>query len=43
MHQRRHALDLALYERVLADFLADSSDPGNLPHGLARRLVRTVV
>ena len=40
MRQRRYAHSLALYERVLAGFLANPQDVANLPHGLARRLVR---
>jgi hypothetical protein len=40
VRQRRHAGQLHLYEQVLAGFLLDPSDPDNLPHGLARRLVR---
>jgi hypothetical protein len=43
VRQRRHAGQLHLYEQVLAGFLLDPSDPANLPHGLARRLVRAVV
>jgi hypothetical protein len=41
VRQRRHAHQLDLYERVLADFLADPSDRENLPRGVARRLNRT--
>jgi hypothetical protein len=33
---------LALYEQVLARFLADPSDPDNLPRGGARRFARMV-
>jgi hypothetical protein len=40
MRQRRYAGELALYERVLARFLADPRDPDNLPRGGARRFVR---
>jgi hypothetical protein len=40
MRQRRYAHHLALYERVLAVFLANPLDAANLPHGPARRLVR---
>jgi hypothetical protein len=40
MRQRRYAGQLALYEQVLARFLADPRDPDNLPRGGARRLVR---
>lgn len=42
VRQRRHVGQLQLYEQVLAGFLADPSDPENLPHGLAHRLVRVV-
>ena len=42
VRQRRHNGQLALYERVLAGFLRDPSDPANLPHGPARRLARGV-
>jgi hypothetical protein len=41
MRQRRYAGQLALYERVLARFLADPRDPDNLPRGGARRFVRS--
>jgi hypothetical protein len=40
MRQRRYAGQLALYERVLARFLADPRDVDNLPRGGARRFVR---
>jgi hypothetical protein len=40
MRQRRYAHHLALYERVLAVFLANPLDAASLPHGPARRLVR---
>jgi hypothetical protein len=40
MRQRRYAGQLALYERVLARFLAAPRDPDNLPRGGARRFVR---
>jgi hypothetical protein len=39
MLQRRHAHQPALYEHVLADFLADPADRKNLPRGGARRLI----
>jgi hypothetical protein len=39
MRQRRYAHALALYEQVLAGFLADPADRGNLPRGGARKLV----
>jgi hypothetical protein len=38
MRQRRYAHALALYEEVLAGFLADPADRSNLPHRLIRRL-----
>ncbi|MGJ9418095.1 hypothetical protein ACHAC9_10055 [Massilia sp. CMS3.1] len=38
MRQRRYQNDLALYERVLAGFLADPSSRDNLHRGFARRL-----
>lgn len=40
MRQRRYAGALALYERVLAGFLADPCDVDSLPRGLARKLAR---
>jgi len=40
VRQRRHAHQLALYEQVLAGFLADPADRENLPRGAARRLMR---
>jgi hypothetical protein len=40
MRQRRYAGQLALYERVLAGFLADPLDGANLPRGPARKLIR---
>jgi len=40
MRQRRYGGQLALYERVLAGFLADPLDRGNLHRGLAGRLAR---
>ena len=40
MRQRRYARQLALYEQVLARFLADPCDPDNLPRGHARRFAR---
>lgn len=40
MRQKRHAGHLALYEHVLARFLADPSDPDNLPRGMSRRFVK---
>lgn len=43
MRQRRYAHSLALYEQVLAGFLADPADVANLPQGPARRLVRVPV
>jgi len=42
MRQRRYADQLALYERVLARFLADPRDPDNLPRGGARRFSRAI-
>ncbi len=39
MRQERYRDSLALYERVLADFLADPSNGRNLHRGLARWLV----
>jgi hypothetical protein len=39
MRQRRHAHELALYEQVLAGFLADPADRDNLPRGGARKLM----
>jgi hypothetical protein len=39
MRQRRHAHQLALYERVLAGFLADPGNRANLPRRVARSLV----
>jgi hypothetical protein len=39
MRQHRHAHQPELYEQVLAQFLADPSDRGNLPRGGARRLI----
>jgi hypothetical protein len=41
MRQRRYAHSLDLYERVLAGFLANPHDVANLPHGPARKLVRS--
>ncbi|WP_210735928.1 hypothetical protein [Massilia sp. Mn16-1_5] len=38
MRQRRYAGQLALYERVLADFLANPASRQNLHRGFARRL-----
>ena len=38
MRQRRYANDLALYEKVLAGFLADPADRDNLHRGFARKL-----
>lgn len=38
MRQARYADALPLYEQVLAPFLANPSDPENLPKGIARRL-----
>ena len=38
MRQSRYANDLALYRTVLAPFLADPSDPANLPKGIIGRL-----
>ncbi|MGJ7913896.1 Rhs element Vgr protein [Massilia sp. LXY-6] len=38
MRQHRHAHELALYEQVLAGFLADPADRENLPRGGARKL-----
>jgi hypothetical protein len=38
MRQRRYQEDLDLYERVLAGFLANPADRGNLHRGFARRL-----
>ena len=43
MRQRRYADQLALYERVLARFLADPRDPDNLPRGGARWFGRAIV
>ena len=40
MRQRQYAGQLALYERVLAGFLADPLDRGNLHRGLAGRIAR---
>jgi len=40
MRQRRYAHSLALYQIVLAGFLADPRNPANLPQGPARKLVR---
>ena len=42
MRQCRYADQLALYERVLARFLADPRDPDNLPRGGARRFARAI-
>jgi hypothetical protein len=39
MRQRRHAHELALYEQVLAGFLADPANRDNLPRGGARKLM----
>ena len=39
MRQRRYAQALALYETVLAGFLADPADRANLPRGAARKLM----
>jgi hypothetical protein len=39
VRQRRHAHELALYEQVLAGFLADPADRENLPRGGARKLM----
>jgi len=43
MRQGRYRDSLALYERVLADFLADPSDRSSLHRGPARWLVRPLV
>jgi hypothetical protein len=43
MRQRRYAGQLALYEQVLARFLADPRDPDNLPQGGARLFARATV
>jgi hypothetical protein len=40
MRQRRYQHDLALYERVLAGFMADPADRENLHRGLARTFAR---
>ena len=40
MRQRQYGGQLALYERVLAGFLADPADRGNLHRGLAGRIAR---
>ena len=40
MRQRRYANDLALYEKVLAGFLADPADRDNLHRGPARHFAR---
>jgi hypothetical protein len=40
MRQQRYQHDLALYERVLAGFLADPADRDNLHRGVTRRLAR---
>jgi hypothetical protein len=40
VRQRRYAHDLALYERVLAGFLADPANRENLPRGGARKFMR---
>jgi hypothetical protein len=40
VRQRRHAHDLALYERVLAGFLADPANRESLPRGTARKFMR---
>jgi hypothetical protein len=40
MRQRRYQHDLALYERVLALFLADPASRDNLHRGVARKLAR---
>jgi len=40
MRQRRYQHDLALYERVLAGFLADPGSSANLPRGLGRWLAQ---
>jgi hypothetical protein len=40
MRERRYAGMQALYETVLARFLADPRDRASLPRGMARRLVR---
>ena len=40
MRQRRYAGQLALYERVLAGFIADPADRSNLHRGPARQLAR---
>jgi len=42
MRQQRYRDSLALYERVLAQFLADSGNRGNLRRGPARWLLRWV-
>jgi hypothetical protein len=42
MRQRRYGHALALYERVLAGFLADPASLAHLPRGLARRLGRLI-
>ena len=39
MRQRRHAGSLALYEQVLAGFLADPSNVAHLPRGMGRCLL----
>jgi len=41
MRQRRYAHSLDLYERVLAVFLANPADVASLPHGPARKLIRS--
>jgi hypothetical protein len=40
MRQRRYAHALAMYEAVLAGFLAQPQDRANLPHGRARNWMR---
>jgi hypothetical protein len=40
MRQHRYAGQQRLYETVLGSFLADPADRGNLPRGMARKLVR---
>jgi hypothetical protein len=40
MRERRYAGMLALYERVLAGFLADPGDRAHLPRGFAKRFAR---
>ena len=40
MRQRQYGNGLALYERVLAGFLADPRDRASLHRGLAGRIAR---